>query len=200
MIKNIIRDEYKNIIAINDDGSTYRITPEELRDINTAQANEIRDKIAQEFERDTEAARNRERCKNIADELDDYAAGNVYRCPHCGEAISLQDEHENEDGDTVYKCPMCGEDFEETDAEQLSIYDYLDEVYDVKYTIDDRGDYCGACIMVACGGPNIWIDTDAGAVVLRWWGDRAQYPLSSEAVEIVDDWARECWEGLRYGR
>ena len=66
------------------------------------------------------------------------------------------------------------------------------------YTIDDGGDYCAARIMVACGGPNIWIDTDAGAVVLRWWGDRAEYLLSSTAVEAVDDWARECWGMIRH--
>lgn len=200
MIKSIMRDEYKNIIAINDDGSTRRINAEELQDIHTTQADEIRDRIAREFERDTEAARNQERCRDIADELDEYAAGRVYKCPHCGEAINLEDEHENEDGDTVYKCPHCGENFDENDAEQLSIYDYLVDIYDIKYTVDDNGEYCAARIMVACGGPNIWIDTDAGAVVLRWWGDRAEYPLSSDAVEAVDDWARECWEGLSYGR
>ena len=137
-------------------------------------------------------------CEEIADELDEYAAGRAYKCPHCGEVISLEDEHENEDGDIVYKCPMCGEDFEEDDAEQLSIYDYFEDIYDIKYTIDDGGDYCAARIMVACGGPNIWIDTDAGAVVLRWWGDRAEYLLSSTAVEAVDDWARECWGMIRH--
>jgi hypothetical protein len=50
--------------------------------------------------------------------------------------------------------------------------------------------------MVSCGGPNIYIDTAEKAVLLYWWTDRARYYLSSDAVDAVDDWARENWEFL----
>jgi hypothetical protein len=48
--------------------------------------------------------------------------------------------------------------------------------------------------MIACGGPNIYIDTAEKAVLLYWWTDRARYYLSSDVVDQVDDWAREYWD------
>ena len=48
-------------------------------------------------------------------------------------------------------------------------------------------------LMVACGGPNIYLDTASKDVELYWWSEHARYPMSYEAVEALDDWADEMW-------
>jgi hypothetical protein len=47
--------------------------------------------------------------------------------------------------------------------------------------------------MVTFGGPTIWISTESESVELYWWGDRASWPLSHEAVAALDEWAEEMW-------
>ena len=130
---------------------------------------------------------NRERCRRIAENLDDYAAGRVYRC-ECGELLTIPDDCER------YRCPDCGETFDVDDLEQCSVYDYLEDCLDIEYRCDSRRKLRSVQVMVACGGPNIYLDTASGDVELYWWSDRARYPMSREAREAIDDWAQECWE------
>lgn len=141
---------------------------------------------------------NQEHCKRIAEDLEAYAAGNVYRCPECGREHTWDQieasEHEDECGWAVYTCPDCGEENREDAWEQLSLYDYFSDCLDIEYRCGSDREYRSAQIMVACGGPNIYIDTAEKAVLLYWWTDRARYYLSSDACEAVDDWAREYWE------
>lgn len=141
---------------------------------------------------------NRERCRRIALELETFAAGDAYKCPHCGGVHDMAEyeetEHEDEDGYTCYTCPNCGEEIEEDDLDQLSLYDFLEDYYDIEYRCGSDKEYRSVCIMVACGGPNIYIDTEEKAVVLYWWGSKARYYLSSDAVDAVDAWAAEYWE------
>ncbi len=128
---------------------------------------------------------NRERCKRIAEEVEAYAEGRVYKCPHCGEFYSIDDADETEDG---HICPACGEEIEEGDAEQASLYDYFDDVYDIEYRISGRKEYRSVCIMISCGGPNIYIDTRTKQVELYWWGDRASYPIRYDTVDEIDNY------------
>ena len=141
---------------------------------------------------------NREQCKRISDELDAYAQGRAYRCPECGEVIEIDDldelETENEDGCTVYRLP-CGCETE-YEPEQLTLYDYFEDALDIEYRCDGRREYRSVSVMVACGGPNIYVDTDENAVLLYWWGDRARYSLDSDTAAAVDEWAEEYWNCL----
>lgn len=143
---------------------------------------------------------NREHCRRIAEDLEAYAAGNVYKCPDCGREFTWDQieptEHDDEYGWAVYTCSDCGAENRENDWEQLSLYDYFSDCLDIEYRCGSNKEYRSVCIMVACGGPNIYIDTDEKAVLLYWWTDRARYYLSSDAVDAVDDWAREYWECL----
>lgn len=143
---------------------------------------------------------NREHCQRIAEDVEAYAAGNYYKCPDCcgvhhWDAVE-ESEHEDEAGWAVYTCPDCGAEIAEDDWEQQSLYDYFSDCYDIEYRCDSKREYRSVCIMVACGGPNIYIDTSSKAVELYWWTDRARYYLSSDAVDAVDDWAREYWDCL----
>ena len=131
---------------------------------------------------------NRAHCKHIAKEIEAYADGNVYHCPECGEEIRMPDSV----GDK-FKCPHCGEVNDTSDYEQLSVWDFLNDVFDIEYRCSSKKEYRSVRIMVACGGPNIYIDTADALVKLYWWSERAEYPLSYEARDAIDEWAEEYW-------
>lgn len=135
---------------------------------------------------------NRERCERIAKELDNIAERNYYRCPHCGKVIEWDDDQYN-DGDAVYTCPECGETFKENALEPYTLWDYFDDVYDIEYSIGGDMSYRSVRLMIACGGPNIYIDTGAKEVQLYWGTDRASYRLLSDTCEEIDSIFEECF-------
>lgn len=134
---------------------------------------------------------NFETCKRIAQELEAFAEGRYIKCPECGEWIEAP-----EDDDEKITCPECGETIDADEAECSSIYDYFDntELYDIEYTCGSKKEYRGVRLMVACGGPNIYIDTMEKAVKLYWWTDRAEYALLSDTVEAIDQYFEELFE------
>ena len=148
-----------------------------------------------EFKPETSAEKsareNRDHCRRIAKELEQYAAGNVYKCPDCGEYITLRDDF---DGDK-YKCPDCGTVHEIEYLEQQTMWDYLEDYLDIEYRISsDRETVRSVQICVAWGGPSIYLDTETKNVELYWWGDRASYPMSYDVCDALDEWAQELWE------
>ena len=147
---------------------------------------------------------NREHCKRIARDVEAYAEGRIYKCPECGEEFELYDMygenfHINEEGNEIGKCPGCGYTSEGyNEFEQLSLYDYFSDCLDIEYRVSGKGrdDYRSVRIMVAFGGPNIYIDTASKAVELYWWTDQASYPLTHDVCDEIDDWASEMWACL----
>lgn len=119
--------------------------------------------------------RNREHCKSIAERLDAIAGGYIYR---------------DEDGE---EHDVCAEDIDDIPDEWEQVYmsDYFEDCYNIRYVLDSNMEYFAVKVMVACGGPNIWVDTESGDVELYWWGDRARYPLSRQAVEAIDEFWSE---------
>lgn len=136
---------------------------------------------------------NREHCKRIAEELEAYAERTVYRCPECGEVIRWDDSQYNDD-ESTYTCQSCGETFDESDLEALSVYDFIADAYDIEYRIGSDMEYRSVKIMVAFGGPNIYIDTARRLVTLHWWTDYAEYPISSDAAEELDNVMEELYQ------
>lgn len=132
---------------------------------------------------------NMRHCEKIAHDIDDYANGIVYKCPDCGEIITAPEDAEK------YKC-RCGFVGDLNEYEQQSMWDYFEDCLDVEYRCSSSRDYRSVQILVACGGPNIYVDTASNKVELYWWGDRADWPLSPDAVAAVDDWAEEYWRCL----
>lgn len=133
---------------------------------------------------------NTARCKHIADELDEYVNGNVRRCPECGEEISRGDwDYE------CFKCPECGAVSDPGDWEQLSVWDFLSDCYDVEFRVTGKNanDLRSVKIMVAYGGPNIYLDTASGCVDLYWWTERASWHMSMDGIDALNDWAEEYW-------
>jgi predicted RNA-binding Zn-ribbon protein involved in translation (DUF1610 family) len=134
------------------------------------------------------ADENRSHCKHIALEAEAYADGAVHRCPDCGEEIRFP----NNVGDK-YRCPHCHTVTDVDDYEQLSIWDYMSDILDIEYRCGSGREYRSCKIMVACGGPNIYIDTADAMVRLYWWTEYAEYPLSYDARNAIDEWAEEYW-------
>ena len=94
-------------------------------------------------------------------------------CPNCGTTmIWTEDEY--------YKECECGSDVDKT----LNGYDYIQDVLDINYILDGSREYKGAKLLVAFGGPNIWIDTDAQTVQGGWWGESYTASYSTDAMDI----------------
>lgn len=68
-------------------------------------------------------------------------------------------------------------------------YDYLtDGILDINWVLHSDKSYKGARLLVAFGGPNIWIDTNLEQVEGYHWGSKfiAQYNHTDGAIELDD--------------
>lgn len=102
------------------------------------------------------------------------------------------------DRTTVYERPReyeGREDYDNTahcidianELDEVNMYDYFeDSILDIEYTINSDLDYVGARIMIAFGGPNIYINTNNKRVESYWGFSRAEAALSDHAVEAID--------------
>ena len=57
---------------------------------------------------------------------------------------------------------------------ERSAADWMEEAYDIRYLVDSQKRYLGAEILVAGGGPTIWVDTLTKEVRGYWGTDRVQ--------------------------
>ena len=80
------------------------------------------------------------------------------------------------------------------DVEALTMSDYFDDVFDIVHYVGGRDDYRGVRLMVACGGPNVYVDSMRRTVELYWWNESATWDLSSSASEDITDTFREYFE------
>ena len=53
--------------------------------------------------------------------------------------------------------------------------EYMDHVYDIRYLVDREKCYMGCELMVAGGGPTIWVNTYTKEVEGYWGGDRVTW-------------------------
>ena len=92
-----------------------------------------------------------------------------------------------EEGMTFAEAEMDHEDRGCEPDDQIDGFDYLSDALDIEYIIaSDRTTVLGARILVAFGGPNIWIDTRKQIVELFWWGDYACAEYHTDAMGIQD--------------
>lgn len=115
----------------------------------------------------------------IAHTIRDISEGILYNldCEYVteGEMISLIEAGKNE----------------EDDFEQVTIYDYLADVLDATYYTTGRdGDYKGVRLLLAYGGPNVYLDTYFRTLELYWWNEHATVDLlPNEADEVDSMWS-----------
>ena len=54
---------------------------------------------------------------------------------------------------------------------------FMDGVYDIRYIVDREKRYLGAELLVAGGGPTIWVNLESMYVEGYWGGDKVQEPF-----------------------
>lgn len=78
------------------------------------------------------------------------------------------------------------------EGEPLTALDYLtDGLLDAEVTRSLSGDYRGARLMIAAGGPNAWIDTRRGALEVSWWSEPVTVRLPREFTDELDEAVEE---------
>lgn len=129
---------------------------------------------------------NWEQCKSVSDELEYFIDGNYHHCPECGETVYIPDTV----GDK-FKCTYCRTVSDVSEFEQLGLYDYMEDALDFDFLVNSRKEFSAVKILVAYGGPSIYINTISGAIELYWWTDSAKYFMRSDVIDAVNDWAEE---------
>jgi len=65
--------------------------------------------------------------------------------------------------------------FDHADDTEDPIMEFLESVLDIEWIVaSDKQTLLGARLLVASGGPNIWIDTRRGIVEGKWWINSAR--------------------------
>ena len=135
--------------------------------------------------------KNLEHVKEIAENLEKVASGDYFM--YDGELFPVDTDDFSEvkgcryDEENDMYIMADGEELCESDVYPASWFDWLgDNEYDIEYTIGGNKEYRGVRIMIACGGPNIYINTNSGDVELYWWNESARYPMASDVVNMID--------------
>jgi hypothetical protein len=68
---------------------------------------------------------------------------------------------------------------------------FMDHVYDIRYIVDSEKKYLGAMLMVAGGGPTIWVNTWTSEVEGSWAGDRCTHYFQDNIG--LDDYNEEMY-------
>lgn len=125
-------------------------------------------------------AEHNEYCKNIVNDLENIYNGTCFHCPYCGITYNKPD---------FDKCLDCGE-----DLEQITYLTYFSDALDIDYLIaSDRETLKGVRILVAFGGPNVYVNTIEGEVQLRWWNEEGEAWLPNEICEAINEEFEELW-------
>ena len=68
---------------------------------------------------------------------------------------------------------------------------WMENTYDIRYYVDREKRYLGAEIMVAGGGPTVWVNTYTRQVEGYWGGDKVFEPFADELG--LDDYCEEMY-------
>ena len=80
----------------------------------------------------------------------------------------------------------------ETRTETAS--DWREGVYDIRYLVDREKKYLGCELMVAGGGPTIWVNTWTNEVEGYWGGDKVLEPFIDNIG--LDDYNEEMYNSI----
>jgi hypothetical protein len=81
--------------------------------------------------------------------------------------------------------------YEDEEPRQETASDWMEGTYDIRYYVDSSKRYLGAEIMVAGGGPTIWVNTYTKQVEGYWWGDKVLEPFIDNLG--LDDYCEEMY-------
>ena len=86
-------------------------------------------------------------------------------------------------------CKSIADDISDNDGTTAS--DWMEGTYDIRYYVDSSKRYLGAKILVAGGGPTIWVNTHTKEVEGSWWGDKVLEPFIDNLG--LDDYCEELY-------
>ena len=86
---------------------------------------------------------------------------------------------------------MCKSIAEEITAGKQDAYEYLKDVYDIRYIVDREKRYYSAEMLVAGGGPTVWVNLDTKYVEGYWGGDKVLEPFTDNLG--LDDYCEEMY-------
>ena len=132
---------------------------------------------------------NLKRVHAIVETMKKYASGEYFL--HNGELFPIDErDFYKLDGckyhEGVYIMPD-GEQIAFEDLEIATIGDYFDDFYDIDYVIGSDKHYKACRVLVAFGGPNIYIDTWKKQVQLFWWSNTATADIPEELCMVIDE-------------
>ena len=81
----------------------------------------------------------------------------------------------------------------ENEGEMMDGFEYLSGALDIEYIVNSKREPLGARILVAFGGPNIWINTRNKQVEGYWWGDSCVLSYRQDCIGL-DDAIESLWE------
>ena len=144
-----------------------------------------------------EKNKNLKRVQAIVKTMEKYASGDYFiyndelfpvdKDEFCKkEGSTIHQENVMDDIHTFYIMPD-DEAIFEGNLEVATIGDYFDDFYDVDYVVGSDKKYKACRVLVACGGPNIYIDTWEKEVQLFWWSDTAIADIPDELCAAIDE-------------
>ena len=75
--------------------------------------------------------------------------------------------------------------------DHITASDWMEDVYDIRYIVDRDKQYYSAELLVAGGGPTIWVSLNEMEVQGYWGGDRVTVPFSDNLG--LDDYCEEMY-------
>lgn len=72
----------------------------------------------------------------------------------------------------------------ESSPELMSGFDYLEDVLDIEWKLNSDRSFKGARLLVAFGGPNIYIDTAKNTVEGYWWNESYTDSYVEDAMDL----------------
>ena len=105
---------------------------------------------------------------------------------HIAEMLSDADKY------TKMRQEDLGDEFDEN--EHTGAYDWLSDVLDIQYIVSghkDNAEFISARVLVAFGGPNIWVNFQTKTVDGYWWGDEAHASFNDDLG--VENALEELW-------
>ena len=102
-----------------------------------------------------------------------------------------KETYESED---EYVIDNIGEVDEIDEPEQMSITDYINDnsLGDIRFEVDRKMELYGGKVLLAFGGPNIWLHDDE--IRGYWGGDTETWSLCSDARDALMEFFQDEWE------
>ena len=81
--------------------------------------------------------------------------------------------------------------------EQMSVMDYINDnsLGDVRFEVDGKMECCGGKVLLAFGGPNVWLHDDE--ICGYWGGDTETWSLCSDARGAIMEFFQNEWGMVR---